>query len=57
MRANVSLPGYSINGVGLAICARHSMVRPNGAGDLAKGEKYVYCLLISFDYIFRANSK
>ncbi|KAF8991711.1 hypothetical protein BDQ17DRAFT_1392943 [Cyathus striatus] len=35
-----STPGYAISGAGLTLCARHSLVRPNGVGDLQKGEKY-----------------
>ena len=34
-----SSPGYAINGVGLALCSRHSLVRKNGVGDFQKGEK------------------
>jgi Kyakuja-Dileera-Zisupton transposase len=33
--------GYKATGVGGAICARHSLVRKNGLGDLQKGERYV----------------
>ncbi|RXW11429.1 hypothetical protein EST38_g14426, partial [Candolleomyces aberdarensis] len=33
-------PGYSVTGAGLVICSRHGLVRPNGAGDLHKGERY-----------------
>lgn len=32
-------PGYSVTGAGLVVCSRHGFVRPNGAGDLQKGEK------------------
>jgi hypothetical protein len=32
-------PGYSVTGTGLCVCARHCLVRKNGAGDLQKGEK------------------
>ncbi|KAJ3509664.1 hypothetical protein NMY22_g16220 [Coprinellus aureogranulatus] len=33
-------PGYSATGAGLVICSWHCLVRPNGAGDLQKGERY-----------------
>ncbi|KIL55518.1 hypothetical protein M378DRAFT_188665 [Amanita muscaria Koide BX008] len=45
-RANMSVPGYSVNGVGLSICSRHCIIRGNGAVDLEKGEKYC-----SMDYM------
>ena len=45
-RANLSIPGYKVNGTGLALCSRHAMVRSNGVGDLVKGEK-----LISFSFL------
>ena len=31
--------GYSVTGIGAIICSRHSFVRPNGVGDLQKGER------------------
>jgi len=31
--------GYQATGVGGVICARHSLVRKNGMGDLQKGER------------------
>jgi hypothetical protein len=31
--------GYIHSGTGLALCARHALVRKNGVGDLQKGEK------------------
>ena len=40
-RANLSIPGYKVNGTGLALCSRHALVRSNGVGDLVKGEKLV----------------
>jgi hypothetical protein len=36
--------GYQATGVGGVICARHSLVRKNGLGDLQKGER---CVLFS----------
>lgn len=38
-RANTAVPGYAVNGVGLGICSRHSLIRGNGVVDLPKGEK------------------
>ncbi|TDL13533.1 hypothetical protein BD410DRAFT_735251, partial [Rickenella mellea] len=38
--------GYVTTGVGCVVCARHTLVRKNGVGDLQKGEKYV-----NMDYI------
>ncbi|KAJ7030565.1 hypothetical protein C8F04DRAFT_1263687 [Mycena alexandri] len=32
--------GLRVSGVGAAVCARHECVRPNGLGDLQKGERY-----------------
>ncbi|KAF9024498.1 hypothetical protein BDZ89DRAFT_954690, partial [Hymenopellis radicata] len=32
--------GLRSTGVGMCICARHEMVRPNGIGDLQRGERY-----------------
>ncbi|PPR07940.1 hypothetical protein CVT24_001008 [Panaeolus cyanescens] len=47
LRASIRrTPGYSVTGAGLVICSRHCLVRPNGAGDLQKGEKYC-----NMDYI------
>jgi Kyakuja-Dileera-Zisupton transposase len=34
--------GYQATGVGGVICARHSLVRKNGLGDLQKGERFVW---------------
>ena len=31
--------GLSMTGVGAVICSRHQMIRPNGVGDLQKGER------------------
>jgi hypothetical protein len=33
--------GLRVSGVGASVCARHECVRPNGVGDLQKGERYV----------------
>ncbi|TCD59923.1 hypothetical protein EIP91_011184 [Steccherinum ochraceum] len=46
LKANIAKEGYSVSGVGAVLCARHSLVRPNGVGDLQKGERYV-----NMDYI------
>ncbi|KAA1479653.1 hypothetical protein DENSPDRAFT_789438, partial [Dentipellis sp. KUC8613] len=32
---------FSVNGVGAVVCARHGFFRPNGVGDLPRGERYV----------------
>ncbi|KAG1844729.1 hypothetical protein C8R48DRAFT_617802 [Suillus tomentosus] len=39
--------GLAATGVGTVDCARHNFKRPNGVGDLQKGEKY-----INMDYLF-----
>ncbi|KAG2086104.1 uncharacterized protein F5147DRAFT_748645 [Suillus discolor] len=39
--------GLVATGVGTVDCARHNMKRPNGVGDLQKGEKY-----LNMDYLF-----
>ncbi|KAH6888259.1 hypothetical protein BKA70DRAFT_1121889 [Coprinopsis sp. MPI-PUGE-AT-0042] len=39
--------GTAASGVGIAQCSRHDMQRPEGAGDLQKGERYV-----NMDYFF-----
>ncbi|KAF7796504.1 hypothetical protein EIP86_007682 [Pleurotus ostreatoroseus] len=39
--------GYAATGVGMACCARHGFILPNGVGDLQKGERYC-----NMDYIF-----
>ncbi|KAH6903662.1 hypothetical protein BKA70DRAFT_1227593 [Coprinopsis sp. MPI-PUGE-AT-0042] len=50
VRASVRrTPGYNVTGAGLVICSHHGLVRPNGIGDLQKGEKYP-----NMDYIFFA---
>ncbi|KAJ6488281.1 hypothetical protein C8R47DRAFT_1071998 [Mycena vitilis] len=38
--------GLRVSGVGGCVCARHEVVRPNGLGDLQKGERYA-----NIDYI------
>ncbi|KAJ7143254.1 hypothetical protein C8R46DRAFT_1167838 [Mycena filopes] len=38
--------GLRVSGVGACVCARHESVRPNGIGDLQKGERYA-----NMDYI------
>ncbi|KAF7313213.1 CxC2 domain-containing protein [Mycena kentingensis (nom. inval.)] len=39
--------GLRVSGVGGCVCARHGVVRPQGLGDLQKGERYA-----NMDYIF-----
>ncbi|KAJ7163989.1 hypothetical protein C8R43DRAFT_1122949 [Mycena crocata] len=39
--------GLRASGVGGCVCARHGLVRPQGLGDLQKGERYA-----NMDYIF-----
>ncbi|KAJ7030155.1 hypothetical protein C8F04DRAFT_1187110 [Mycena alexandri] len=39
--------GTASSGIGTVDCARHNMKRPNGVGDLQKGERY-----INMDYMF-----
>ncbi|KAJ7248910.1 hypothetical protein B0H12DRAFT_1203047 [Mycena haematopus] len=39
--------GLRVSGVGGVVCARHELVRPQGLGDLQKGERYS-----NMDYIF-----
>jgi hypothetical protein len=38
--------GLAATGVGTVDCARHNMKRPNGVGDLQKGEKYVILVVL-----------
>ncbi|KAJ7722085.1 hypothetical protein B0H16DRAFT_1737899 [Mycena metata] len=40
------MTGLRASGVGGCVCARHEVVRPNGIGDLQKGERYA-----NMDYI------
>ncbi|KAJ7175314.1 hypothetical protein C8R46DRAFT_1213798 [Mycena filopes] len=42
--------GLRVSGVGGCVCARHECVRPNGLGDLQKGERYA-----NMDYILMAS--
>ncbi|KAJ7831676.1 hypothetical protein B0H13DRAFT_1915348 [Mycena leptocephala] len=58
--------GLRVSGVGGCVCARHGVVRPQGLGDLQKGERYanmdwifmaalavaLLCLTISYDIAF-----
>ncbi|KAI0055075.1 hypothetical protein BV25DRAFT_1816134 [Artomyces pyxidatus] len=37
---------FAVNGVGAAICSRHTLYRAHGVGDLQKGERYV-----NMDYV------
>ncbi|EAU86991.2 hypothetical protein CC1G_08462 [Coprinopsis cinerea okayama7 len=39
-------PGYNVTGAAIVICSRHGFLRPNGVGDLQKGERYC-----NIDYI------
>jgi Kyakuja-Dileera-Zisupton transposase len=34
--------GHLVSGTGLALCARHALVRKNSVGDLQKGERYAF---------------
>lgn len=48
--------GLAVTGIGTVDCARHDMKRPNGVGDLQKGERYVdaaatFQVLIKFRYL------
>ncbi|KAJ8473473.1 hypothetical protein ONZ45_g16285 [Pleurotus djamor] len=43
--------GHRCSGVGGVICARHECVRPNGIGDLQKGERYANMDFILFSSI------
>ncbi|KAJ7456295.1 hypothetical protein B0H11DRAFT_2244215 [Mycena galericulata] len=40
--------GLRVSGVGGCVCARHECVRPNGMGDLQKGERYANMDFIVF---------
>lgn len=42
--------GLRATGIGAVICARHALYRPNGMGDLQKGERYVI-----FTELFQVN--
>ncbi|KAK6981487.1 CxC2 domain-containing protein [Favolaschia claudopus] len=45
--------GTASSGIGTVDCARHNMKRPNGVGDLQKGERYInmdYLLWKSLEY-------
>ncbi|KAK7687212.1 hypothetical protein QCA50_009717 [Cerrena zonata] len=41
LNANAHKEGYLASGVAAVLCGRHSLVRPNGVGDLQKGERFV----------------
>ncbi|PPQ87021.1 hypothetical protein CVT26_005108, partial [Gymnopilus dilepis] len=45
-------PGHAASGVGTVDCSRHDMKRPNGVGDLQKGERYC-----NMDYMFWSSLK
>ncbi|KAI0702101.1 hypothetical protein C8Q76DRAFT_802395 [Earliella scabrosa] len=49
VKANLRKEGYVASGVGAVLCARHALVRRNGAGDLQLGEAYA-----NMDYIVLA---
>jgi hypothetical protein len=38
--------GYKATGAGAVVCARHGLVRKNGIGDLQKGERYIFFLIL-----------
>ncbi|KAI0746139.1 hypothetical protein C8Q76DRAFT_604722, partial [Earliella scabrosa] len=40
LKANLRKEGYIASGIGAVLCARHALVRKNGAGDIQLGEKY-----------------
>ncbi|RPD52689.1 hypothetical protein L226DRAFT_548691 [Lentinus tigrinus ALCF2SS1-7] len=40
LKANLRKEGYIASGIGAVLCARHALVRKNGAGDLDLGEGY-----------------
>ncbi|CAK5265239.1 unnamed protein product [Mycena citricolor] len=40
--------GLRVSGVGGCVCARHEIMRPNGLGDLQKGERYANMAFIVF---------
>lgn len=37
---------HATTGAGIGCCARHELIEPGGVGDLQKGERYVFVLLI-----------
>ncbi|KAJ7165383.1 hypothetical protein C8R46DRAFT_1220512 [Mycena filopes] len=53
-----STAGLRVTGVGGCVCARHECVRPNGIGDLQKGERYanmdfiLFCALLGFSLMW-----
>ncbi|KAI0688809.1 hypothetical protein C8Q76DRAFT_772031 [Earliella scabrosa] len=42
LKANLRREGYVASGIGAVLCARHGLVRKNGAGDLQHGERSVH---------------
>lgn len=40
--------GLRCTGIAMCICSRHEFVRPNGVGDLQKGERYVIVLSVLY---------
>ncbi|TBU37904.1 hypothetical protein BD309DRAFT_875464, partial [Dichomitus squalens] len=47
LKANQRREGYLASGLGAVLCARHRLVRKNGAGDLQLGEGYA-----NMDYLY-----
>ena len=47
IKANLRKEGYVASGVGAVMCARHSLARPCGMGDLQKGERYDIAFLVT----------
>ncbi|KAJ7716059.1 hypothetical protein B0H16DRAFT_1667011 [Mycena metata] len=53
-----SASSMRVTGVGGCVCARHECVRPNGIGDLQKGERYtnmdfiLFCALFGFTLLW-----
>ncbi|KAI9068488.1 hypothetical protein FKP32DRAFT_1561583, partial [Trametes sanguinea] len=43
-KAHLRREGYIASGIGAVLCARHALVRKNGAGDLQLGERYIHRL-------------
>ena len=39
VNSNLRKDGYTASGVAAVMCGRHALARPNGVGDLQKGEK------------------
>ncbi|TBU21628.1 hypothetical protein BD311DRAFT_606464, partial [Dichomitus squalens] len=47
LKANQRREGYLASGLGAVLCARHGLVRKNGAGDLQLSEGYA-----NMDYLY-----